>query len=67
MILNNCYYKVSMLLIYLDMIIISVVVIVGGAHCGIGSYTWVMKYRKIPDKCDTHSWGGVMIGSKLLE
>ena len=31
MILNNCYYKVSMLLIYLDMIIISVVVIVGGA------------------------------------
>ena len=30
-----------MLLIYLDMIIISVVVIVGGAHCRIGSYNIV--------------------------
>ena len=33
-----------MLLIYLDMIIISVVVIVGGAHCGIGSYNIVCVY-----------------------
>ena len=45
-----------MLLIYLDMIIISVVVIVGGAHCGIGSYMGHEIFRSLGLKFLTNSW-----------